>query len=327
MVLSLNEVREIEVRAPSRLHFGLLSPRASGTRQFGGVGTMIDLPGVLVRIRPAPQFHLIGEHQHRANESLKRFLAFVQLEPPNCSIEILKAAPEHVGLGTGTQLALALACGVVAFVGEGPTEPTQLAAATGRGLRSSIGSYGFFNGGLLLDVGKEPGDSLADLGDRVSLPEAWRWLLIRPQGKEGVSGTLEKQAFAKLPVVPQSVSRELESLVRERMFPAARSADCGVFGESLYRYGIAAGECFASQQGGSFATEQISQLVARCRSAGVAGVGQSSWGPTLFVLFENENEAIAFQQEAAHWPSPDTLCWTIAAPNNNGASISVHKTT
>ena len=297
MVVSLDEVREVEVQAPSRLHFGLLSPRAAGARQFGGVGAMIDLPGVAVRIRPAPSFQLFGEHHQRAYDIVKRFLASEQLELPSCRIEILNAAPQHVGLGTGTQLALALA----------------------------IGCYGFFNGGLLLDVGKEPGDALAELGDRVSLPEAWRWLLIRPQAKEGVSGALEKQAFAQLPVVPQSVSGDLETLVREQMFPAARCADFEAFSESLYRYGVAAGECFASQQAGSFATEQIAELVTRCRSKGLSGVGQSSWGPTLFVLFENELEANAFGQEIARWPSPDALCCTIAAPNNNGASISVHK--
>ena len=286
---------------------------------------MIDLPGVSVRIRPATQFHLVGEHQHRANEILKRFLDSGQHKPPSCRIEVLKAAPEHVGLGTGTQLALALVSGVVAFMGEELTDPAQLAAATGRGLRSSIGCYGFFNGGLLHDVGKEPGDALAELGDRVVLPDAWRWLLIRPQGKEGFSGAVEKRAFAQLPVVPETVSRDLELLVREEMFPAARRADFEAFGESVYRYGVAAGQCFASQQAGAFATEQISQLVMRCRSAGLSGVGQSSWGPTLFALFENEFEANAFQREAARWPSPDALCWTIAAPNNNGASISVHK--
>ncbi len=325
MVVSLDEVREVEVQAPSRLHFGLLSPRAAGARQFGGVGAMIDLPGVSVRIRPAPSFQLFGEHHQRAYDIVKRFLASEQLELPSCRIEILNAAPQHVGLGTGTQLALALASGVVAFMGEGPTDPAELAAATGRGLRSSIGCYGFFNGGLLLDVGKEPGDALAELGDRVALPEDWRWLLIRPQAKEGVSGILEKQAFAQLPVVPQSVSGDLETLVREQMFPAARCADFEAFSESLYRYGVAAGECFASQQAGSFATEQIAELVTRCRSEGLSGVGQSSWGPTLFVLFENQREANAFGQEIARWPSPDALCCTIAAPNNNGASISVHK--
>ena len=58
------------VTAPSRLHFGLFHVPAAGlthwpgpddepglpVRSFGGVGLMIDRPGVVVTVRPAVDF-------------------------------------------------------------------------------------------------------------------------------------------------------------------------------------------------------------------------------------------------------------------------------
>ena len=314
---------EVEVRAPSRLHFGLLAAHGPGARQFGGVGAMIDRPGLWIRIRSAAQLQVSGKHQGRTERFVQRFLAATQREEPRCHIEILQAAPEHVGLGTGTQLALAVASGLVAFLGQRPLDPGQLAAATGRGLRSSVGSHGFRAGGLLLDLGKSQGDGLSTLGDRARLPEDWRWLLIRPRGEQGLSGPLEHRAFQQLPVVPTRVSQELAEEIHEWMFPAARAGDPKAFGESIYRYGVRAGACFASQQEGSFATHHLAQIVARCRDAGVSGVGQSSWGPTVFALFENEAAALAFEEGAESWVSDGNLHWMLAEPNNCGATVSV----
>ena len=43
--------------------------------------------------------------------------------PPGCSIDVVRAPRSHVGLGSGTQLALATALGLAAFL-EMPTRPT-----------------------------------------------------------------------------------------------------------------------------------------------------------------------------------------------------------
>ena len=55
----------MRIRTPSRLHFGLLGwgPRAS--RQFGGVGLMIDSPGINLVVEPASSWHIEGPHATR----------------------------------------------------------------------------------------------------------------------------------------------------------------------------------------------------------------------------------------------------------------------
>jgi predicted sugar kinase len=116
-------------------------------------------------------------------------------------------------------------------------------------------------------------------------------VLVRPEQREGLSGAAEQREFDQLPPVPRAVTESLWREVFDEMVPALGAADCRRFGEALYRYGCAAGNCFATTQGGPFASEQLADMVATIRGLGVAGVGQSSWGPTLFAVVESEARA------------------------------------
>ena len=56
----------VEVRTPARLHLGMMSFGVPEARAFGGVGVMIDRPGVQVRLRRAERFEARGVHGERA---------------------------------------------------------------------------------------------------------------------------------------------------------------------------------------------------------------------------------------------------------------------
>ena len=77
----------------------------------------------------------------------------------------------------------------------------------------------------------------------------------------------------------------------EELIPAATEGQFDRFSESLYRYGHAAGMCFAARQGGPFASPRVAQLIETIRSLKVRGVGQSSWGPTVFAVLPSEAAA------------------------------------
>jgi beta-RFAP synthase len=126
---------------------------------------------------------------------------------------------------------------------------------------------------------------------RIELPESWRFVLIRLPERGGLSGNAEQEAFAQLPAVPRRLSEQLCRQVLLELLPAAQRADLNALGESIYRFGRTAGMCFAELQGGAFASEQIEQLVDELRDDGIRGVGQSSWGPTVFALLENQTRA------------------------------------
>jgi len=68
-------------------------------------------------------------------------------------INIEAAIPEHVGLGSGTQMSLAIGSALNAIYNLG-LSVRDIAAITERGLRSGIGIGIFEQGGLVVDGGR-----------------------------------------------------------------------------------------------------------------------------------------------------------------------------
>lgn len=317
-------MRRLELVAPSRLHFGLLSFGQPHVRQFGGLGAMVDAPGLRIRLSEANALTAQGPLAERALEVAQRVTeAWPHLGKPAGLIEVLQCPPQHTGLGVGTQLSLGVARLLATWHGV-ELSIEELAVLAGRGLRSAVGLNGFAQGGLLLEAGqREAGDpegtSLGVLLARVTLPEDWRFVLVRPAAAPGLAGEAERQAFEQLPPVPLETTDKLCRLAMLDLLPAAMEADFETFSRALFEFGYLAGSCFAQQQDGVFATAQLAQLIERLRAWGHAGVGQSSWGPTLFALCADQQAA---QRLADRLTAEDGTLWTaIAAPNNQGARI------
>lgn len=287
------------VRAPSRLHFGLLSLPISGgecwpdgmpMRQFGGVGLMIDDPGVAVRITPASKWSAHGPNAERALAFARTFSATLPVELQQCFSLVIEHSPAgHTGLGSGTALALAVAKGIVLELGNGAWPSVELACRVGRGERSAIGVHGFDLGGLIVEAGKLPGERIAPLIGRWAFPAEWRIVLIRPYSAANWHGQQERQAFATLP--KNNATETLCRLVMTGLLPALALKNLDLFGEALHEYNARAGEGFTAAQGGIWAGPEVAECVGFLRREGIHGVGQSSWGPTVFAVVEDEVRA------------------------------------
>lgn len=290
---------------------------------------MVDGPAVHLSVTAADRLQTAGPLADRAHDFACRWAqsAGIPAEPsgPACRIEIRTAAPEHSGLGVGTQLALAVAAALTAWFDRPPLPPAELAQSVGRGRRSAVGTYGFATGGLIVERGRLPDEPISPLECRVPLPESWRFVLIQPRADAGLSGAAEQTAFDQLPAVPEAVTAQLWSELHQRMLPAVRAADFAQFSDSVYRYGRLAGLCFAPVQGGPYNGPRLARLVDLIRELGVAGVGQSSWGPTLFALLPSQAQAEEFLPRLTAGlksPAEDLeVQLAIASPNNGGAKI------
>lgn len=321
---SIEPPRRVEVVAPCRVHFGLLSFGRPSGRQFGGVGVMVGQPAARLRVSAADRLETSGPLADRARIFACRWAEYAGLpREPACRIEILATAPAHAGLGVGTQLALSVAAGLNAWHGRPPPAPAELALSVGRGQRSAIGTYGFAAGGLIVERGKLPGEPIAPLECRLPLPEAWRFVLIQPPLAAGLSGSAEQTAFDQLPPVPEEVTHELQAEIFREMLPSVRESDFARFCASVYRYGRLAGLCFAAVQGGPYNGPQLASIVDLIRALGVTGVGQSSWGPTLFALLPDEVRAHEFVSTLAAELAREAVQLTITSPNNRGAETVV----
>src|SRR4051812_44332280 len=96
------------VETPARLHFGILDLRGNLGRCFGGLGAAIPSPSLLLEATLAGQVSAEGPDAARAIEFARRFLENRNLTG-GAHLRIHRAIPSHSGLGSGTQLGLAVA--------------------------------------------------------------------------------------------------------------------------------------------------------------------------------------------------------------------------
>jgi len=290
------------VEAPARLHFGVLDLRGDLGRRFGGVGAAVPSPSLLLEARPAATLAAEGPDADRALEFARRFAGHHGLAGPGTGVHLVvhRAIPAHSGLGSGTQLALAVARALAELHGL-PTEVTALARAVGRGRRSAIGTWTFAVGGFVLEGGRKGEDgAVAPLLARLQLPAAWRCVVVVPRGKPGLTGDEEAAAFARLPAPAARDVERVAHLVLMQLLPAIAEADLPAFGAALAEVQRITGGWFAPAQGGVFAPGQTGEMLERLRDWGAAGVGQSSWGPAVYGITASteESQAIAARARA-----------------------------
>jgi beta-ribofuranosylaminobenzene 5'-phosphate synthase len=280
----------IFVEAPARLHFGVLDLRGRLGRCFGGLGAAVPSPSLLIEVRPAERVGADGPDANRALEFTERWLAYQKLSR-GAHVRVHRAIPSHSGLGSGTQLGLAVGRALAELYGY-PTDAGELARSTGRGKRSAIGTWTFALGGFIVEGGRRPGsDSIAPLLARFAIPSSWRCVVAVPGRGRGLSGEAEEQAFERLPAPPDGEVERVSHLVLMQLLPALVEADLPSFGDALSRVQRITGAWFAGQQGGIFAPGPTEELVAEMASFGAAGVGQSSWGPAAYGLVDSDESA------------------------------------
>ena len=324
----------IDVHTPCRLHFGLLAYNPREARQFGGVGLMIERPSIAVRVSPAQDFVAIGPMANRAEAFARTFASnwAARLARSRSSstrplsgakIRISHAPRAHTGLGTGTQLAMAVARGLAELAGAsaGHLGVEDLAALVGRGARSAIGAHGFFHGGLIIEGGKQHRSALSHMLVQQTFPSEWRIVLIMPHALVGHSGEREKQACATMPPIPRETTAEMCRLAMLGLLPAAIERDLATFSRSLFDLQQRVGECFATVQGGIYADPLLDRIVPYLRAGGIEGAGQSPWGPTLYALAGDENTAqnIARDVQAQFDLSDEEVI--ITAADNEGCRV------
>lgn len=315
----MNEAR-IRIIAPSRLHFGLLSWGDESPRQFGSVGLMIESPGLEAEIRPSETWSAEGPLAERALTTLRRVAETLDREGRALApmhLTIHRAPSEHVGLGTGTQLSLAIARLVLAATGEDQPDTERLVTLTGRGRRSGIGLHGFARGGLLVDGGRSARSPFPPLISRVDFPRDWSLLVVIPPLGPGLAGTREREAFARLPSVPARSVDYLCRLVLLDLLPAVLEEDLAAFDEALTELQREVGRNFAPAQGGLYASPELENIAAAMRRGGLVGVGQSSWGPTLFgfAKLDADQRQEMTQRLQKNTGLASEMIWTTATPD------------
>jgi len=318
----------VTVETGARLHLGFQNLALAHERLYGGVGLALDEP----RIRLSAER---SETVACDDEAVEPYVADAvdALEVPGAAVEVETRFERHVGLGSGTQLALASLVAVGRAYGR-TVDPMDLAPDIGRGGRSGVGVATFESGGFVVDAGHpterfttappDPGDwtvprPIVD----ASVPADWRFVLVVPDGERGPSGVPEdRQMRAVVERADPGIADEIATLLTRRLLPALAEGDHRAFGAAAARLGRLNGAWYADEQGGVYRPPAGRLVEALTDAPAIAGADQSSWGPAVYGI-TTESE-VAAAEAAAHdavGAIDATADVCVVAPRNRGASV------
>ncbi|MDB5557345.1 MAG: hypothetical protein JWQ36_279 [Enterovirga sp.] len=276
------------VRAPARLHLGVLDLHGGLGRDFGSIGLALESPYTEVRLQRSEQPECHGPESERVRRICRAAAEHLGIGSA-AAVTTRAAIPAHAGLGSGTQLALAVGAGLARLAGQPFTR--DAARALDRGNRSGVGIAAFFDGGLIVDGGRRSGHGLPPVVARLDFPAEWRVLLVLDPEMAGVHGEAERAAFARLPPFPEQDAGRICRTVLMQVLPALAEQDLPAFGDGIAEIQRRLGDHFAPAQGGRYTSPRVARAVAALETLGVTGTGQSSWGPTGFAFASSDAEA------------------------------------
>lgn len=284
---------KINVKTPARLHLGIIDVNGNLGRMYGSLGLAIKQPNVVLELTKSTHSHVEGEEQERVKKTAELFLNHYGIKK-SYQIIVKKIIPNHVGLGAGTQIELAVGQGLAKLFSLN-VSIREISEILGRGNVSGIGTAVFESGGFVVDGGKSSNKTkknwVPPVISRHPFPENWFMVVALPGIKKGIYGHAEGQALGKLPSAPAEIVGKMCRLLVMKMIPALLEHDISSFGSALTDLQIMTGESFNSVQGGKFAGGDVLKTVRFLLDEGAYGAGQSSWGPTVYGLVEGISEA------------------------------------
>lgn len=310
----------LSITTPSRLHITLIDMNASLGRVDGGAGITLEEP--CIRLRAERADTVIVEGSQQADRIRK---AAEALLPSGSGIRIIveKEYPPHVGLGSGTQAALAAGAAVNRLYGLGYSV-TEIAGRVGRGGTSGIGVAAFESGGFILDGGhkfSEKGGFLPSAASRAPPPPVllrcdfpWNIVVAIPS-LTGASGKKEVDIFRRECPIPLGEVRELSHILLMKMLPSVIEKDMESFGDALNRVQ----EVGFKRRELALQDASVKKLMQVMRDAGACGAGMSSFGPTVFGVSDTPYDIKRAVEE--HLEDAGGGIAFVTRPNNTGARL------
>jgi beta-RFAP synthase len=313
----------VTVTVPARLHLGFLDLNGGLGRRFGSIGLAINGLKTSITFNAASQLRVTGPENERVRGYMQVMQRALDIEN-TCHVRIDEVVPAHAGLGSGTQIALAVAAGVRRYHGL-PLDVRGDATRLERGARSGVGIGLFDHGGLVVDGGRGPLTTAAPVVSRMPFPEQWRILVVLDPHQQGVHGPDEREVFSKLAPSSDGEAAHLCRLVLMKALPALAECDIAGFGSAIKEMQVLLGDYFAAIQGGSrFSSPDVAAALAALEDEGAYGIGQSSWGPTGFAFAPSAEEASRLVESIYRHPRYRDLDIRSVAGLNRGAHIVSH---
>ncbi len=225
------EGTHVVISAAARLHLGFLDLHGGLGRRFGSIGLAIDGPVTRLSLRRAAAPRVQGPDSDRASAHLAALGRRFGTQHAH-ALTIHEAIPAHVGLGSGTTLALSVA---EAFrrLESLRGDPRQDIRTLARGERSGVGIAVFRKGGFVVDGGRGSATVEPPIVTRLPFPRNWRILLLQDASRRGVHGDDERAAFSALELFGEAEADRICRLVLMQLLPGLVEKRIVPFGEAV----------------------------------------------------------------------------------------------
>jgi len=303
---------------------GFLDPNGSLGRQFGSIGVALEEISTRLTVYPADKLSAQGPQSSSALRNVQRICSALKLSDA-VFVDVEQAIPDHIGLGSGTQMSLAVGMAISKFYGlDIPLR--EIANLTDRGARSGIGIGVFEQGGLIVDGGRSATTVTPPLVSRMAFPSEWRFILVFDERAKGLNGNFEVEAFQKLPAFPQHKSADICHRILMQGLPAVTEHKLGAFGKVITFVQQSVGDYFALAQGGRFMSGDVERSIHWLGGHGAVGLGQSSWGPTGFCIVDSEKAGEDLLNKAQQeFKASSMLKFMLVSARNQGGAISTNQ--
>ncbi len=292
----------LRIKTPSRIHMTLIDLNGSIGRVDGGVGITLEEPSIDITAEKSDIVEVIGDPDLK--DRMEKACEMV-CPGKGISINIERSYWNHIGLGSGTQAALAAGTAISKLYGQ-DISPRDIAIKVGRGGTSGIGIGSFEKGGFLLDGGHRMISKNAFLPSSYSkgVPPAplllnydfpdWDIVLAIPPTK-GAYDIYEKDIFANECPIPIKEVEKISHIILMQMLPAILEKDLETFGKainSIQEIGFKKREL--DHQWGT------RELMSVMREAGSPCAGMSSFGPTVYAITDSPNKVASAVKRSHH---------------------------
>lgn len=320
------------IKTPSRLHMSLIDLNSSYGRIDGGIGLALSEPNIIIESEEIEsgiviEFsenienkELIGEYTGKIESSSEQILSFFNTNL-GFKFKIHSVLPIHSGLGSGTQIKLAIAKLISESLNQS-LNAVELSTIVGRGGTSGIGTFSYEYGGFIVDGGhslKDKKDFLPSSKSKVKppqligrhdFPEDWNVLVAIPNVNYSVSGANEVNIFQEYCPVPRRDVEKLSHIIFMNMVPFLLEEDIHGFSraiDEIQNIGFKSVEV-------NLQPKPVKDLMSYMKDAGAYGVGLSSFGPAVYTIYDNDNKDIV-KATKEYLPS-DANVFTTKAQNH-----------
>ncbi len=313
----------MKIKTPSRIHITLIDLNGSLGRIDGGVGLALEEPFVEIVAEECDEVVVEGKCLN-----LDRFKTVAKSLADRFGkgirINVLSDYKAHVGLGSGTQISLAVATAFNELYDLG-FSVRELAYLVGRGGTSGIGVAAFEFGGFIVDGGhskKEKPEFLPSSASKAKPAPVivrrdfpnWDIVIAIPE-LTGFYGVREVNLFKEVCPIPLEEVRELCHIILMKLLPAVVEEDLDEFGEAVWNIQHLGFKKAEVDRYGNIIRDAMSCIEE------TKAVGMSSTGPAIYAITDSNAKRIAGDLES-YFNERGLGCETLVTKaRNSGAEI------